>query len=328
MPKMDDRELEDIVGAEIADAVSYIDSDIGPQRAKAVDYYFGRPFGDEEEGRSRFVSRDVHDTIHAVLPSLMRIFFGSENVVEFVPESEDSVQEAQQATDYVNYVVTQDNDGFSLFYAVIKNALREKKGIAKFWWDDSTTVSTRRYTGISDEMLAAVMDDEGKIDKTQLISALNQWGKAGEVSEAEVVETERAADGMITAAIRIKHKIGRVKIEALPPEEFLISRDARSIEDARMVAHRCMKTVSDLVAMGYDRDLVEGQSQDGMDLTTSQERLARNPYSDETRAGPSSDKSASAWCSTSKPISAWTTTAMESPSCARSAPSARVMRSC
>src|SRR5690606_14825501 len=112
-------DIQPIIAAALADAVSFIDDDIGPDRAKALDYYFGRPFGDEQQGRSQVVSRDVHDMVSAALPSLMRIFFGPEHVVEFEPYGPEDVDEAEQKTDYVNYIVTVDNDGFEAFYAVI-----------------------------------------------------------------------------------------------------------------------------------------------------------------------------------------------------------------
>lgn len=260
---MDDLEIQSIVAAEIADAVSHIDDDVGPDRAQAINYYFGRPFGNEEEGRSQVVSRDVHDTIQALLPSLMRIFFGSENVVEFVPEGEDDVKLAEQATDYVNYVITQDNPGFEIFYDVIKNALREKVGFVKWWWDESVHVETKKYTGLDMDGLTKLLED---VD-----SAI----------EAEITETETSDDGQMSVRIKFKRKIKRVRVVALPPEEFLISRDARTIDDARFVGHRSMKTVSDLVAMGYDKEEVLTQAQTGDDLEFAPERLARTNYTDD-----------------------------------------------
>jgi len=271
--KMDDETLATIVSSEIADSVSFIDSDIGPQRAKAVDYYFGRPFGDEEDGRSQVVSRDVHDTIQALLPSLMRIFFGSQNVVEFVPEGQEDVKTAEKATEYVNYVVSQDNDGFEIFYAAIKNSLRERVGFVKYWWDESVTVSTKRYTGLDADAATKLQEELGGAEKV------------------EMLESSQDDEGLWSVKLKIKCKVNRVRIDALPPEEFLISRDGRTIDAARFVAHRCMKTVSDLVAMGLDRELVEEQSQDGDDLGSVEERLARNPYSDDWSAGSGGDKS-------------------------------------
>ena len=80
-----EEELQSIVGSALDDAVDFIDNTISPLRATSIDYYQGKPFGNEEDGRSQVISLDVHDTIADILPSLMRIFFPSENVVEFVP---------------------------------------------------------------------------------------------------------------------------------------------------------------------------------------------------------------------------------------------------
>lgn len=269
---MDEGSLAAIVSAEIEDAVSFIDSDIGPQRAGAVDRYFGRPYGDEEEGRSTVVSRDVHDTINAILPSLMRVFFGSENVVEFAPESEEDVKTAEQATDYINYVVTVDNDGFEVFLAAIKNALREKVGFIKWWWDDSFTVTTTKYTGLDEMALTQILEDLQKS------------------VEAEIVESSEGDDG-INVTLRLKKRVDRVRIAAIPPDELLIGRRMRTLDDEGYVGHRTEKRVSELVAMGYDRDLVLSVSSDGSELDNSDERLARQPYQD-SFSGVSSDDSA------------------------------------
>jgi hypothetical protein len=109
---MDDTELQGIVSAELEDAVSYIDSDVSPIRAKGTEYYRGDPFGNEEDGRSQVVAMEVRDTVSAMLPSLMKVFFSTENVVEYMPRGPEDVAGAQQATDYANYVFTADNNGF------------------------------------------------------------------------------------------------------------------------------------------------------------------------------------------------------------------------
>lgn len=269
---MDDGTLASIVSAEIEDATSFIDSDIGPQRAGAVDRYFGRPYGDEEEGRSTVVSRDVHDTISAILPSLMRVFFGSENVVEFVPENEEDVEPAEQATDYVNYVVTVDNDGFEVVMAAIKNALREKVGFIKWWWDDSLVVTTTKYTGLDEMALTQLLEDLQKS------------------VQAEIVESSEGEEGL-NVTLRLARRVDRVRIAAMPPDEVLVGRRMRTLDDEGYIGHRSEKRVSELVAMGYDRDLVLSCSSDGSELDNSDERQARQPYQD-SMAGTSSDDSA------------------------------------
>lgn len=258
--KMDVLQLQNIVAASITDAVSYIDDDIGPDRAKAIDYYFGRTIGFElayEEGRSGVVSRDVHDMVAAALPSLMRIFFGPEHVVEFEPYGPEDEEEAQQKTDYVNYIVTTDNDGFEVFYAALKDALRSKVGFVKYWWDASEQVSTRTYTGLDEDSLTLLLEElEG-------------------ATAAEIVESSQDEDGL-SVKLRLKKKADKVRIEAMPPEEFLISRNARDIDTAELVAHRTQKTISDLVAMGYDREEIEAGASEVLDY--NEERQARNPY--------------------------------------------------
>lgn len=267
---MDDTEIASIVSAEIEDAISYIDSDIGPLRAAAVDRYFGRPYGDEEPGRSSIVSRDVHDTINAILPSLMRVFFGSENVVEFAPESEEDVASAEQATDYINYIVTTDNDGFEVFLAAVKNALREKVGFIKWWWDESYVVSTSRYTGLDENSLTALLEDLQK------------------AVEAEIVESSEDEDGL-SVVLRLKKRQDRARICAVPPDELLIGRRMRTLDDEGIVAHRTEKRVSELVAMGYDRDEVLACASDGSELDNNDETRARNPFlSGETSSDDSS----------------------------------------
>ncbi len=106
----DEIDIQAIVTGEIEDAVDYIDSTISPLRAVATEYYRGMPFGNEEDGRSQVVSRDVRDTVQAILPSLMRVFFGSQKIVEFAPNGPEDVAMAEQATDYINYVLTKPTD--------------------------------------------------------------------------------------------------------------------------------------------------------------------------------------------------------------------------
>ena len=86
----------------------------------AGQYYKGEPFGNEEEGRSQVVSMDVRDTVQAIMPSIMRVFFGSSNVVEYAPNGPEDVANAEQATDYVNYCLTRDNNLFMVCYETLR----------------------------------------------------------------------------------------------------------------------------------------------------------------------------------------------------------------
>lgn len=252
---MEDDKLQAIVAGEIEDAVQWVDDELSPIRTKATDYYHARPFGNEEDGRSQVVSSDVRDTVLAMMPSLMKIFFGSENVVEYAPQSEEDVELAKQATDYVNYVVQRDNPGFMVFYAAFKDALIRKTGIIKYWWEEKVDAKVWELSGL-DEMAMAVLASDPDVQ----IEITNQ------VPEEEGI----IYDLRLTRST----SKGRAKIAAVPPEEFLISRRAASIEDARMVAHRQLVPASDLIAMGYDPDTVMANIGDDQ-LEQSEERRAR-----------------------------------------------------
>jgi hypothetical protein len=267
-----EEELQNIVIAEIDDAQNYIDDDISPQRALAGQYYKGEPFGNEEEGRSQAMSMDVRDTVQAMMPSIMKVFFAASNVVEFAPNGPEDVESAQQATDYVNYCLTRDNNLFSECYSTFKDALIRKNGIMKVWWDTEKDVTTHYFTGLDEATFSVLQSD------------VNIEVKDVEITYGEtMVETPMGMMGQTQPAtydctvVRTTEK-GRLRVQSVPPEEFLIDRRARSIETAEFVAHRRYVTVSDLVKMGYDFDEVQDLGFETLDdFEGNQETFDRNP---------------------------------------------------
>jgi hypothetical protein len=268
---MDDTELQGIVGGQIDDAIDFIDNWVSPIRATATQYYRGEPFGDEEQGRSQVVSMDVRDTVQAIIPSLMRMFHGSDRTVEYVPQNAEDVPAAKQATEYANYIINRDNRGFLEMHSAFMDALVRKVGILKCYWEDKTDFETIEYTGVDDNALSALMaDPDAEID----IDASTPVGEPQiDPMTGQFIMPPMVHDLRVTYT----RPDGRVKLEALPPEEFLISRDAKSVEDADYCAHRRIVTVSELVAMGYDYDEVYKLSSSNDDMDTNVERNTRNP---------------------------------------------------
>ena len=156
---MDESELEALVGGELTDAVSFIDAELSPVRARAIQYYRGEPFGNEEEGRSQVVSTDVRDTINGIMPSLMRVFFGSRSVVHFVPRSVEDIASAEQATDYINYIFNSDNNGFLVCHSAFKDALRGALGIVKYYWEEKVEIKTEMFTGLDENALTVLLNE-------------------------------------------------------------------------------------------------------------------------------------------------------------------------
>ena len=156
---MDDQELQGIVGKEIDDAIDFIDNWVSPVRATATQYYRGEPFGDEEEGRSQVISMDVRDTVQAIMPSLMRIFNGSDRTVEYVPQTRRTCRRQSRPP----------NTRISSSTATTAASWRCTAPSWTHWCarsaSSSATGKTRpefetiEYTGVDDNALAALMAD-------------------------------------------------------------------------------------------------------------------------------------------------------------------------
>ena len=282
---MTETNLEAIVAGELMDCVRYIDLEIGGARALATSYYRGDPLGDEEEGRSKVISMDVRDTVISLMPQLMRIFFSSEKIVEYTPETPNEVEMAAQATDYADYIVQRDNEGFKVIYSAIKDALVRKSGFVKYWWNENDEVYTENYTGLDDNAVAMLMQDnegvEFQIEASYPVpGALPEpmIGQDGQPVIDPATGQMVMGEPPVVHDVRIKRRIskGRISIQSMPPEEFLIDRRARSIKDAMVVAHRSMKTVSELVSMGYDEEDMR-QFVTSNELDTNIEYITRQP---------------------------------------------------
>ena len=128
--KMTGEELISLIDQHVTDALGYDDA-ISTQREKAMEYYYGLPFGNKVEGRSQFVSSDVADTIEWIIPSLMRVFALGDEACTFNSVGPEDSEVSQQASSYVNHVLMKENDGWSVIYDFCKSALLQKVGFVK-----------------------------------------------------------------------------------------------------------------------------------------------------------------------------------------------------
>ena len=259
-----DQELMSRIHQEITDSLGY-DGEISVQREEAIKYYYALPFGNEVDGRSQYVDSTVQDTIEWIKPSLMRVFASGDEMVKFTPHGPEDVQAAEQATDYVNYVFTKDNPGWEILYSWFHDALLQKNGIVKVWWDEYPETQREEYRGLTDmefEVLTANKD-------------------------VKVIEHEEYYDEVTYHDVVIHREDynGKIKIENVPPDEFLISREAKDIQSARFVCHRVRKTVSELREM-YGDDWDVGELGAGYNAEVyNAERLARYEFDDSNEWG-------------------------------------------
>ena len=266
MPKVTEEELVGRIQSEITDSLGYGD-ELSKQRETAMEYYYGLPFGNEVDGRSQFVDSTVQDTIEWIKPSLMRVFASGDDMVKFNPVGPEDVEMAKQATDYVNYVFTKLNNGWEILYNWFTDALLSKNGIVKVWWNEEEVWNREEYKGLTEIELDALINEEDVevIAHSPYIS-----------SDADEMTGEYTSTTYHDVVIKRLNSKGSIKVENVPPSEFLINREAKTIQDARFVCHRVRKTLSELREMGYDPDPDELGS--GEDVLYNAERQARYAF--------------------------------------------------
>jgi hypothetical protein len=274
-------ELQSLLSGQIQNALGYLGGQLSDSRTKSLEYYLGDKLGTEIDGRSQVVSTDVADTIESLLPNLLRVFTASDKVVHCEPMTAEDVPMAAQATAYLNHVFYKENDGFQLLYNFFKDALIEKNGFLKIYWDDSEKVDYETYENLSIVEKEALQDTKDEIEtveeevfedesaKEKFEEVLKQYEMQGvDISQVQVPDFN-----LYNCKIKRIKKTGRVKIESIPPEEFLIDRSAKSIEDADFVSHKVLMTRSDLVAMGYPQDEIDELPKSDLDIYNDEQNV-------------------------------------------------------
>lgn len=259
---MTEDELLALVEAEERNCISSTSGALAEQRREAMQYYYGQPYGNEVEGRSQVVTTEVKDAVEGILPSLMAIFTSADEIVRFEPQNPDDEAAAQQATDYINYIFTRLNNGFLTLYCLFKDALLQKNGYAKVYWEDYTDSGIETYENVSALEVAAFLQQNGE--------------------ELELESLEAAPDApefFMKAIFRRTKKYGKVCIDPTPPEEVLISRETpNDLTKARFVEHKTRKTISQVREMGYD--IPDDIADFAPNAEFNEERTERHKYDD------------------------------------------------
>ena len=271
--------LQGILQAEIDDAIGMLDSDTTEERASAINAYLRREYGNEVEGRSQIVTGEVAEVIDGALPQLIRVFTASDELGRFDPVGPGDEEAAKQATDYANWVFYRDNRGFALLHDWFKDALLEKTGTLKAYWDEKLDVTEEAYQKLTDNELLLLMSDQTR----QIVA---------QETVSEQIETPQgsAAVQYHNVIVQKRAKSGRVQIDVLPPEELIVSKKATCVEDAPFIGHRRLATRSELISMGFDADQINSlPAYNSLDFT--EERLARYTPGEEPFEQESLDES-------------------------------------
>lgn len=243
-----ERELVSIINSHRDDSLGADDGDLSNERSEALDHYHGRLYGDEQEGRSQVVSKDLSEAVDWAMPAIMRVFTQSGNLGEFEPVGPEDEDAAQQEGDYINQVIMKDNDGFMILHDAIKDTLLLKNGYLKFWWDVSEKIKEEEYTGLTIEQLIQLEEDYRCKDAE--VEILGQEERQEYIGDQTMT--------VYDIKVKITYKNKRAMIQAVPCEEVRVSRRCRgTLQQSPFTEHVTRKTRSELIEMGMDKEFVK-----------------------------------------------------------------------
>lgn len=227
--------LRQVLDHEIERSVTWSTSAIRSEQERNLAYYLGLPMGNEVEGRSQVVSWDVFEVVESALPSFLEPLFGGDNIAEFQPRGPEDERFASQATDYVNYLVTERNDGFMVFYTWLKDALLQKVGIVRPEWIKVDPERTD-YEGLTAEQ----------------ITMMQMRGKSIVASSERTIGVNGMPLPVYDVTVETPNP-GKLSIRNVKPVDFIITKDARTPDDAYVIGEMVTYTRSELKEMGYKR---------------------------------------------------------------------------
>ena len=129
----------------------HMDSDAAQTRADLIDYYLGERYGNERDGYSKIVTREVYQTVENIKADVAELFIADDETVRFEPEGPEDIDAAQQATDYIRYVFYRQNDGFSVILDSLMDGLLQRQGVIKRWRHMEDMVTNHEFEEISEQ---------------------------------------------------------------------------------------------------------------------------------------------------------------------------------
>lgn len=240
--KMTNDELVAILDTYETDSVSY-NSEFMNDNQDYLARYFCEKYGDEQEGFSQVVATDVRDIVEADMTSLIRVFLGSGEIMVFQPydDTPEAIEEAKEKTKAINHIVQKRKDSYKINHDFIKDAEIQKMGVLHYYMDEWQDTKEKKYKDVDATELTIIIDDLEAGDK---------------VEKVDVASKEELGGGRFNVSLRITENKKDVKISNIATENFLITRNATSVDESYMVGHVSYPTRSELVVGGMNEDEV------------------------------------------------------------------------
>ena len=210
--------------------------------------YLQRPYGDEVKGKSQVISPDVQDVVESDMASLSRVFLGSSQPMIFEASTDNprEIQEVEEKNKYCNHLIMKQPWSYQVLYSWMKDAEIQKFGVVKYMMEVSEKTEEFTYNNVDAEEIEEIIEDL----------------RGEDVKDVKVVSTEERSDrqledGTFNVTFKVKRATQEFIITGVPSDQFIISRNATTIDSAELVGDVTRnKTRGQLLAEGFDRELI------------------------------------------------------------------------
>ena len=262
--KVTDEEISSIINDSIRQAVGSFTSgsEMQEQREAAINYYTQQPKGNLfPVGVSKVVTSDTMEIVDSYLAVISELMLSNGKIAKFNPSDPTQTVAAGLASELTNHCIFTKNNGWVELNTWIKGALLFKNSIIRWKWEEQTGTKIEEYENIS------VLE----------VDALLSEGNAEivEIRVGEGVDPESGEETYEYVSIRKEIDKSKVALENIPPESFMINRDATSIATANFVGIQTEMTLSDLREMGFDVDDNIGEGVEASNFTFDYESSVR-----------------------------------------------------
>lgn len=279
MEKMDKEKFRAVLEQQINSAYSWHNTAIRGDQRRNLQFYLGMPIGNEVDGRSQVISWDVFETIEGALPSFIEPFFSGDRIGECLPRGTEDVEYAEQASEYVNWIIQTQNPGFLLFTEWLKDGLLSKIGVIRAKWVQQEPVK-QDYQGLTEEQLVLLMQEDG-------VEIIDASSYPAPMPEDPAMQQANVQPPMLYDVSLKRKQPGKVELRCVEPGKFIYSKGAKKLEDATLVGELVTYTKSQLREMGFPAGLVKELK--SYDVTS--DALAVDPTVDEDPEDDSADDS-------------------------------------
>ena len=276
---MSESEIVSFIGRKVEESIGDADGDVSEVRKENFNYYMGFEYGDEIDGYSKYVSREVLEAVEWAMPHILRVFCGGQRYCAFEPVGRDDEEQAERETDIVNYYITKRNNGFAAIYDWVKDALMFPTAYMRVDLDEREHTEVEEYANVHPLQLQQLLESDDEVEILEQESHIEKLIGPGGYQEVELFD------------LKIKRTFDKKKLrlQATEPEQVLVDNDLTDgnldCDENDFTCFRVKRTYTQLVEMGYDPEELEKVGDD-IYYTFNDERVNRLFFEDEN---PDSD---------------------------------------